>query len=279
MGGPTPQIKHYNPPSMPDYQKADIPGLNQQAIGYDANAYQLSDADFRRRNPQIVQATKNFNNAALADSQGQITPQINNELVNAGISSSLNAFGDGSIAPNSAAEANVARNLGVGVLDFQDRMRNRTANDLMTSQQLYGGQPRTFGFGGEGALQLSLANLAGQNNWNQANYASQVQAGQYNSQIDATNQNARVQKSNGTTGAMGSAVGAAAAAAAICWVAREVYGVDSPKWKQFRSWLFKSAPVWFARLYILHGRWFASFISSKPCLKFCVRSGMDLAIA
>jgi hypothetical protein len=74
-------------------------------------------------------------------------------------------------------------------------------------------------------------------------------------------------------------VGAAAAAAAICWVAREVYGVENPKWKQFRHWLFTSAPVWFAKAYLRFGRRFARLISSKTLLKNCVRFGMDLVIA
>jgi hypothetical protein len=140
-------------------------------------------------------------------------------------------------------------------------------------------QPRTFGFGGEGALQLSLANLAGENNFNQANYASEVQAGQFNAGIQAQNQNAQVQSSNSTWGAVGTAAGAAAVAAVACWIAREVYGPRNPKWKRFRRWLFTRSPRWFARAYLRHGQRISGVIHGKPITKAIIRKMMDFAIA
>lgn len=64
-----------------------------------------------------------------------------------------------------------------------------------------------------------------------------------------------------------------------CWVAREVYGIDNPKWVQFRNWLFNDAPSWFRNLYIKRGEKFAKFISNKPLLKNIIRSWMDTKIA
>jgi hypothetical protein len=29
----------------------------------------------------------------------------------------------------------------------------------------------------------------------------------------------------------------------FCWVAREVYGVDNPKWLQFREWMLEDSPL------------------------------------
>lgn len=60
-----------------------------------------------------------------------------------------------------------------------------------------------------------------------------------------------------------------------CWVAREVYGEENPKWLAFREWLVTSSPDWFFNLYTKHGEEFAEFISDKPFLKSIVRKTMD----
>jgi hypothetical protein len=60
-----------------------------------------------------------------------------------------------------------------------------------------------------------------------------------------------------------------------CWVAREVYGEDNPRWLQFREWLTNEAPRWFDCLYVKYGERFAKFISDKPRLKSIIRNWMD----
>ena len=69
-----------------------------------------------------------------------------------------------------------------------------------------------------------------------------------------------------------------AAAIGACWVAREVYGVQNPKWIMFRTWLLNDAPSWFRNLYINHGERFARFISNKPVLKAIIRKWMNTRI-
>ncbi|HBU37388.1 MAG TPA: hypothetical protein DEB70_06230 [Planctomycetaceae bacterium] len=64
----------------------------------------------------------------------------------------------------------------------------------------------------------------------------------------------------------------------MCWVAREVYGPENPKWLQFRSWLLCEAPPWFINLYRIHGENFAEWIHDKPILKNCLKILMDKAI-
>jgi hypothetical protein len=85
----------------------------------------------------------------------------------------------------------------------------------------------------------------------------------------------------GAQGAMmgGLFQGIGAAAGGICWVAREVYGEDNPKWVLFREWLLSKAPAWFRSLYIKHGAEFAEFISNKPKLKSLIRRWMDSRIS
>lgn len=60
-----------------------------------------------------------------------------------------------------------------------------------------------------------------------------------------------------------------------CWVAREVYGEDNPKWMQFRSWLLEKAPRWLVDAYCKFGPAVARFISNKPWLKSIIRIWMD----
>ncbi len=64
-----------------------------------------------------------------------------------------------------------------------------------------------------------------------------------------------------------------------CWVAREVYGVDDPRWKQFRVWVVYRSPNWFYRLYNRHGEKAAAFVRKVPCLKPLIRGLMNLVIS
>ena len=73
-------------------------------------------------------------------------------------------------------------------------------------------------------------------------------------------------------------VGQIAAAAIGCWVAREVYGIENPKWIQFRNWMLNDSPSWFRNLYIKYGERFAKFISNKPALKNIIRKWMNTKI-
>ena len=64
----------------------------------------------------------------------------------------------------------------------------------------------------------------------------------------------------------------------MCWVAREVYGQENPKWLQFRDWLRSDAPRWLHDAYAAHGEEFALWIHDKPAAKSAVRLLMDQAI-
>jgi hypothetical protein len=66
--------------------------------------------------------------------------------------------------------------------------------------------------------------------------------------------------------------------APFCWVAREVYGIDNPKWLIFKRWMLDEAPQWFRSLYLAHGERFALWIANKPLLKRVIRAGMDLVV-
>jgi hypothetical protein len=65
----------------------------------------------------------------------------------------------------------------------------------------------------------------------------------------------------------------------FCWVAREVYGADNPRWLLFRAWLKTEAPLWLHDLYGSHGERFAAWIKDKPAAKEVVRVLMDTAVS
>ena len=115
-------------------------------------------------------------------------------------------------------------------------------------------------------------NMAMQQQSNQVAYAGAM------AQADAS-RNAGLMSAIGTIG--GAMIGGPAGAAAgsqVCWVAREVYGIDNPKWLQFREWMLEDSPSWFRKLYIKYGERFAKFISNKPLLKTIIRKWMNTRI-
>jgi hypothetical protein len=109
--------------------------------------------------------------------------------------------------------------------------------------------------------------------------------GAYNSQTNlaAAQAQANAGKQAGMMGMLGSlggsAIGAGGMIAAFCWVAREVYGTENPKWVQFRDWMLANASDDFVDAYIQHGPKIAEFISDKPELKGMIRSWMDSKIS
>jgi hypothetical protein len=117
-------------------------------------------------------------------------------------------------------------------------------------------------------INLGLQNAANLGNYQAATYGAKAAA--------------QGQIAGATIGALGN-IGASffspKPTPAPCWVAREVYGVENPKWVLFREWLFSKAPAWFRNLYIKYGERFAEFISNKPKLKSLIRRWMDSRIS
>jgi len=63
--------------------------------------------------------------------------------------------------------------------------------------------------------------------------------------------------------------------AGMCWVAREVYGEDDPKWLQFREWVIGYSPDWFYKAYSKYGEKVAKVVAKVPALKLVIRPFMD----
>ncbi|MFM7108133.1 MAG: polysaccharide biosynthesis/export family protein [Planctomycetaceae bacterium] len=64
----------------------------------------------------------------------------------------------------------------------------------------------------------------------------------------------------------------------FCWVAREVYGEDDPRWLEFRAWMLTEAPDSLREAYAAHGEDFAAWLHDKPVAKAAVRALMDRVI-
>jgi hypothetical protein len=91
-------------------------------------------------------------------------------------------------------------------------------------------------------------------------------------QADAT-------RAAGRSSAIGDIASAAVPFLLGCWVAREVYGEDNPRWLAFRQWMLVESPSWFFDLYVKYGERFAKFISNKPFIKKLIRKWMDTKIS
>jgi hypothetical protein len=67
----------------------------------------------------------------------------------------------------------------------------------------------------------------------------------------------------------------ASGAAMFCWVAREVYGAENPRWLQFRDWMLNRAPEWARRVYAKNGPAAAEMVRNRPSLRIEMMRLMD----
>lgn len=135
---------------------------------------------------------------------------------------------------------------------------------VTTGQALYGNGQSGIGAG------PNLFNPAQGAEWI-ANQSAMVNS--YNAANYAAKQSRKAGMFSGAMGAVGS-IGSAM----LCWVAREVYGAENPKWLEFREWVKNDSPSWFFKFYLNYGEKFAEYISDKPKLKWIIRKWMDSRI-
>lgn len=112
----------------------------------------------------------------------------------------------------------------------------------------------------------------------EADYLAKTYGAYVNAQATVDAANSTPQYLNAGANLLGSAAGfgkAAAPGGFFCWVAREVYGEDNPKWLQFREWMLTKASDNLRNFYIEYGERIAESIRNKPKIKSIIRKWMD----
>tara|TARA_R110002020_G_scaffold328569_1_gene544514 strand:- start:4 stop:1299 length:1296 start_codon:yes stop_codon:yes gene_type:complete len=256
-----------------------------------AGALQRSELELQRESdvgalqrfaPQVVEAYREADpfSTEIAESMsrralGQLTPEEERNVQQRSRQASLarGRIGDSS---SIAAEA-------LGRSDYTSQfaqpafaMNRQLAGDV--GMTILGRPSASIGLGGQvlGQAQQGAAGPMGPQLFDPnmgINMALQQRSQDINYQGAMAQANAA--KSAGMMQGLGSALGAFTLP---CWVAREVYGIENPKWLEFRYWMMNDAPSWFRNLYIKYGEKIAKFISNKPRIKSIIRKWMNTKI-
>lgn len=238
--------------------------------------------------PDVYATRKGLESQVRDDLEGggQLTDAIQREAMKAGLIQALGAGTGGS----SAGDATVANVLGRAVINRRDMNQAKAGAFLNANRQPIAGispgdiagitnqigqgyvDSRNMYKTGLQGNELGVNN-AGNDRWQQALSASIKEAINNANAVNQGNANSMKFYTD-----MVQSVASAAGAAAACWVAREVYGNDNPRWILFRYWLFNKGPAWFRKLYLKFGERFAAWISTKPRIKQLIRFWMDQKI-
>jgi hypothetical protein len=113
----------------------------------------------------------------------------------------------------------------------------------------------------------------------QSNYLASTYGAQVQAQASSNNANSFPSYLNAGANLIGSVAPKGLMAAPVfCWVAREVYGEDNPKWLQFREWMLTKASDNLRNFYTEYGERIAESIRNKPKIKSIIRKWMDSKI-
>jgi hypothetical protein len=289
-------------------------GLQGQNVANRMQAQQLNQqyglqAQLANQSAGLTQAQANqqaLMQAQLANQQAGLTvseanqrammqAQLANQQANLGAAESNRAS-------NQQQYQNYIQNLGQGSqLANQELAANRAyAAQMVGLRQATSSDPFQAILGrpstafqasqGLGAQGMQNTQIAGPALFNpESSYANNIYGG--NQQATNAANIAQAQANASMIGGIAGGLGAVAAAPMTgggsvigslfgkCWVAREVYGENNPRWIEFRTWLLTRSPNWFHNLYIKYGPRFAQFISNKPKMKRAIRLWMDSRIA
>jgi hypothetical protein len=227
--------------------------LTGNALGFQG---QLANQGNALNYAQLAQANSQYN-AGQQNQMGQFGASLGqaNEQFNAQSNNQANQFNTGAVNNMNQFNQNLAlqgnQNAWNNAAQYGQFLQGNAFSPFAAAQAQVGQTPdylpNLLGYGGDSFNTSYNAARAAEIN------AENVSAG----------------KTAGWLGALGSLF------QGLCFVAREVYGVESPRWKIFRSWMQTRAPKWFYELYAEHGADFAEFIHDKPKVKAMVRAWMD----
>ena len=274
----------YEKQIMPAVGRAEN-SLSGQRVSGDislANQYgsQLRDSN-RALNPENTALLDEMNRQARLGLNESLTAEDRRDIeqgVRSGQSARGFGYGNADLIQEVMTRSQAGR-------DLQDRNRQFAGN---VSQLNSANSVDPFAFVGSRRSDLSGAALgigaqtfagnasSGPKLFNpESGYASDIYNTNYNARASA-----RIADANNEAALIGGmmSVMGGAASGAMCWVAREVYGIHNPRWIIFRHWMMNIAPQWFRSLYIENGEAFAEWIKNKPRLKRIIRWWMDARI-
>jgi hypothetical protein len=239
---------------------------------FNATSQQQTDQFFANLASQVAQFNASQANAQSQYNAGQVNTieRFNSELNNQ--RDQFNAQNQLVIAQNNAQWR---RELATADTAAVNRANELNANAILDiSNQAYNNLWTYYGDTMEWA-------------WTSAENSQDRVADMAIAQLDAdTRKQVQAEQSGSQTGqAVGGLVGTVLGAGIqhgfgnlFCWVAREVYGKNDPRWFVFRMWVKFDAPEWFQKIYGKYGKKYATFISDKPILKNVTKYLMDFVV-
>lgn len=197
-GGPTQLPEFQEKTAFPNFIPYDTGQLQNIATTGDKQAFAASDADFAARHPQVVGAEKALQNQTTKDWMGstEFMPQMQATALQSGLEGATGSMGPitSTLAPNSGAEADVAKNLGLDIMGFQQQNRANRMGDLSMEEQIF--PRRQIGLTGQDMAQIGMLDTAGQNQYDQSKYANQLGIDQFNYLAQTGNTQALAQQQN-----------------------------------------------------------------------------------
>ena len=239
---------------------------------FNATSQQQTDQFFANLASQVAQFNASQSNAQAQYNAGQVNTieRFNSELNNQ--RDQFNAQNQLIIAQNNAQWR---RELATADTAAVNRANELNANAILDiSNTAYNNLWQYYGDTMEWA-------------WTSAENSQDRVADMAIAQLDAdTRKQVQAEQSGSQTGqAVGGLVGTVLGAGIqhgfgnlFCWVAREVYGKNDPRWFVFRMWVKFDAPEWFQKIYGKYGKKYANFIADKSVLKHMTKYLMDFVV-
>ena len=305
-----PQTYGYKSIQMPEQR--GLLDLYQNDIYPTLSAIEAQDAATRRASDlaAIQQYGPQYTQALLAANPNQkaLVDEMNRQAITDLQAGQSLTPGEVRSAQQASRAAFAARGLGTGNASLADEvLRNynlgvqREAQRRAFAQGVIGinsqvtgdpflqilGRPSQLiqqgqGFGTQ--AQQGISNLGAQLFNPESQYAGDIYNQRYQMQAQANAANAANTTALYSAGiqAAGSILGGAAKGGMFnglmpggCWVAREVYGIDNPRWLAFRDWILTDAPAFVRQAYATHGERWARWLATKPRIKMAVRRLMN----
>jgi len=281
----------YETQVMPRLGAAEAAGrsVSREADIADVEAYGKRATDaFKAANPEQAALMSELNRQAMSDLEAgaSLPPDLAREM------------------EQQVRSAQAARGMGFGMADVGQEalIKGLQAEQLQRRRQAFAqqiagmnaatAQDPFMAILGRPSISANQAGMiAGQgqgfNPGNVFNPESAYAGSLYANNFNAAS-NAAMAASNNMSSVLGAGIGAAGSlggsammASALkpapvgCWVAREVYGAENPRWILFRHWLLNIGPAWLRKLYMKHGERFAHWLSKNEWLKPAIRKLMD----